>query len=257
MAAREADETGRFMRAIAAFSAAPEEIDARGRRLQVQASAALAAILTEIDETVLRRALTFRRDDGCFLTIDVAERRITKILKTDSNSPKAPKVIGRPLEPADALDILSLLQAYAEAQSVFWVTSELPEQGSAACHSGVSAGELLQLESQAPSTLSLPVEVATKLEQSRSMALAVLCLTGSKPVLKLGEPDFIDALERLLPVLPDAREPGATLKLFSGGLRANSDVLTVQYRSIRLGFVLEHGETIACLSLWQSLLGQA
>ena len=112
-----------------------ERIAGEGRRLRgATAEALLAAVVTEIDETILPRNLSFSVENGATVRLSVANRRLQALAAPapDVNGVDAGKLVGHPLADAEdpALGELKkvLLAAFAEAASVS-IQSARPEGG--------------------------------------------------------------------------------------------------------------------------------
>lgn len=254
MAVRDTDEGARFMRAVAAFSAAPEKITPLGRVLYQPEDEALSALLTEINETVLKRRLTFRRADDRSLTLDVCERRILLLRKGSSSVSDSDHLAERELVASDGLALLAVLQGFTEDQNKLFVSAQLADSGGSAMPGGVSANELFKLLEEAPCTLSLPAEVARRIEDTKPMALGLLCTSGSRTAMLLGNDEYSATIGRVMAAASEAADQSDEVLLVQGGLSAEISVVFVRYRAISLCVVVSQDHSAECFTLWHDLV---
>lgn len=139
------NEIGRLTDKLARLAAAAEPMSGDARVLRGDSPRALlAAILREVDETILARTLEIRTPEGGGLSIDVYSRRVLRV-----NAPVPP---GAPegiegLSLADAGpeivgDLLSLLQAFIAESSEAHVNSRPVQTEVEATEYGLAASSL-------------------------------------------------------------------------------------------------------------------
>ena len=88
----------------------------------------LAALLREVNEPILARALRFESSDGSSLTLEVAGRRVLR-LTTASGLSGAEKCLAAPaLEEEQKEDLIKLLHAVAAPRNELRVVSGLPDR---------------------------------------------------------------------------------------------------------------------------------
>src|SRR5690606_8925710 len=149
---REAAENERLKRILSKLAAPPAPPQPQGREIASggDAEARLAALLTEIDETMLPRRLRFQTDIGATLSADGYGRRLLSL------PPPAPQglsaghtaLVGQPLHtlPEDSLsDLRALLLAFlAPASRLSVAHAPLPQPRDPAAL-GVAAETLARL----------------------------------------------------------------------------------------------------------------
>ena len=96
----------------------------------------LAAILREVNETVLARSLTFESGSGSSLTLEVAGRRVLRLTGATGLAGAEPCLAAPVLEDEHKDTLIKLLQALAAPRSEVRVMSGPPGRGS----DGVSVG---------------------------------------------------------------------------------------------------------------------
>lgn len=197
------DETGRLMRAIGALSSERETMDRHGRMLCSGTSkdgSVLDAILSEVNETILRRELTFSKNDNEAVTLDVMERRILRLCKISRNDLESnvdQKLLEQPLTSEDAGKLYNLLRRFTADTSQLWVTSNLPGKNLDGSIDGIFCHELAQQaqNQSAPASASEPVLGA--INRSKRTALAGLCCSNAETLSSWGDPDQFSLLENL------------------------------------------------------------
>jgi hypothetical protein len=206
MAQGPADDTGRFMNAIAAFSAAPEEVTIYGRLLATRRDQFAPAALGEITETVLRRVVHFSTADGASLAFDVAERRIHRVCQMPAPMERPfSHLMGRDLTLADAQGVLDAFACLTAEADALYAKASLPDAGTTAAFNGLSVSDLkAALRARASEDVHHPNP--WPMAGIRSQALAV-CLqpTGAQPQY-FGDGAYHAALQKLCACPPDAGE---------------------------------------------------
>lgn len=151
------DHTARFMQAIAAFSDEPEPVGELGRKIADHPDAAVSAILSEIDETVLRRNLTFVAQSGEMVQIDVAERRVFRVLAIpmDWRDAFAP-LVGVDCSGRQGAELMQLFMMFAETASPIYVSADLPDRCKTAGFKGVTLRELREVYTDLKALSGLP-----------------------------------------------------------------------------------------------------
>lgn len=192
------EETDRFMQAIAAFSAAPDEVTPRGRRLQHRNKGAMQAILSEIDETVLRRNLVFTTKSDAELVLDVGERRLLAIVSMPADlDALCSNLSGRPLQEADAAAARSLLAEFAGIENDIFVSSQVSEDSGAEAYGGLSAKFLMAQENM--KTLNgVSDALIQAIEMSKPQCRALVVSRLGEALLQHGDTELCDSLEHQL-----------------------------------------------------------
>ncbi|MEE4189383.1 MAG: hypothetical protein V2I76_13160 [Roseobacter sp.] len=214
MNAKGSDDTGRFMQAIAAFSAAPEDVTEYGRRIASGAQAIPAAIVTEITETVLRREVHFTAKDGDALALDVSERRVHRITKL----PKAlradfAELLDRELVPEDASALTNLIAAMAKTATALFARASLPERHTPVGFKGVPAQDLAILPEGGATQTETTGHLRDIVEKlTPELAALYFISDGCDPTTK-GDGAFVSALAKALEAQrpPDLLRPRAFL----------------------------------------------
>lgn len=88
-----------------------------GRIIRGDAARLLAAVLTEVDETILPRQVCFLGDDGTILNLAVANRRLQAMMAPAPDVPGADALIGAPLTDADGDGAMALRDAILATMS--------------------------------------------------------------------------------------------------------------------------------------------
>lgn len=228
------DDTDRFMQAIAAFSAAPEDVTVRGRRLQGGAHGAVHAILSEVDETVLHRHLEFATEQGKKIVLDVGERRLLNILSTPSEVSKAfVSVVGRPLEDADADIVLRLLAECVASETEIFVRSRPVAESEADVFRGLSAKTLLEHQ-VAPVREGLPDALLHAIETSKSTCKAMVAYRSGQPLFGQGDKGLCDKLGLYLSTLEPQSKANHSLTLWCSDPSDDLAILLVDAGEFRI-----------------------
>ncbi len=201
-----ADDTGRFMKAIAAFSAAPEEVTVYGRLLATRRDQFIPAALGEITETVLRRVIHFSTSDGASLALDVAERRVHRICQIPPALESAyAQLLGRDLTPEDAQSVLDAFDALTAKAGALYAKAGLPEAGTAVAFNGLSVNDL-QASLRAHTGKQERATVAWPMAKLQARALAVCVQPADAEPAYFGDGSYREALQKLCATSPQAGE---------------------------------------------------
>lgn len=192
-------EDRRLRDKLARLASDAEEVAGGARRLSGGPGGdLLAAILVEIDETILARRLTFRTDDGRHLTAEVANRRLLRLTDLPSGDPALSEPLGPESDPV-LPSLIDALRTFAAGQTAISVeTGPLPQRGQpdvlgrSAAALAEAAGIELYAASPAPDAPGTPAGFAGDVS---GMALAVRTF-GPSPVPPFGpEADRLAALD--------------------------------------------------------------
>ncbi len=198
MCSERADDTSRFMQAIAALSAAPEPVSEYGRLISSDRRNAFEAILSEITETVLRRELTFKNENGEHLTLDVAERRILRVVDVCKSLGSARgDVPSQCLAPEHSGETLRLLQRFQNLAQDIFVRIRLPESPAPAGYTGISVRDLRAALEEAVSDTRVPEPLARALEICRMHASVAVTDASGGIVALFGKEDESSALSQV------------------------------------------------------------
>jgi hypothetical protein len=251
------DETGRLMRAISALSAAPELVGSAGRRLVAKPAAArdlLEAILAEVNETVLRRHLTFVREGSSMLKLDVKERRIVKIVTLEQACESASRdCVGRSLTQEDGQKILQVLVAFCEAAGPLTVRSFLPEIEDPDVYGGVSCSDLEACLDQQDPKPALQPDILAVQELTRQYAVAMVCLERDNVIRRSGSHMRCDSLERLLPALQESTA-NSQVRLWPEGLCDNLALLTARQQELLVVALVPRANAEVCFAHWHDVI---
>lgn len=251
----ENDDTARFMRAIAGFSAAPEAVTKLGRAL-TQAEGALEAILVEINETVLRRILTFRTDAGAALSLDVVERRVLRVVDAPvSGDSRYGSVVKRVLTAEDAKTLMRFLADCIAPDDQLHVVSALPDDPATAVFEGISVRDLMDLKAAQDTAAELPKPLADMLAQGKDDIRAMVCYAEREALVRWGQEDLCAAADRILPSLPPDSEPSVTL--WHGGLREDTALLVISTDGFLICAFCDAQDVSRCFRAWQAYMSNA
>lgn len=251
------EDTARLMQAISALSSAPETITARGRLLdptKTSRTGLLDLILAEIDETVLRRLLNFENENGNHLILEVAERRIMRIFRHQSEIEGNAKETGQPvLTSADASSTVSVLQEFCGKSDAIYVVSHIPTHSMDQDFGGVSCAELHRSEKIAPDFAKGPQEVQTALRPliSHASAIVVIIKEGQEHLV-WGDANDIDSL---LDVARESDQPTQVceFQLWSEGTDQAQHVGCLTFADAEVWFMRNGGSWDFCYQLHKEI----
>lgn len=198
MTQKRKDDTGRFMQAIAALSAEPEQITAKGRWLRPVGGDLLGAVLTELDETVLRRHLVFKNDQGQSVALDIGERRLFMVLALpQALHAEHGDLLDRPLSEKDSGRVHAAFSAFCALGVNVFVRSHLPETEETTEFGGLSATQLRhRITSQALS--GVPEDIAQAIHATKPEVTALVVADADEILARYGEEAACDLLSARL-----------------------------------------------------------
>jgi hypothetical protein len=247
------DDTGRFVQAIAAFSAAPEKVTPRGRLLNKDAKSSLHAIATEINETVLRRTLVLRTSSGKELVLDVGERRVLEVPALPAGTKESQAGLeSRSLSEDDTPAFLDLLRDFAQDESEISVFSQLQNSTGKSGFGGISAPKLLDWLAEVPS-LNLPEPCVAALEASKVSASAVLLAFGEDRPFSWGGAEALTQLEGIARAWPDPQDMSGRVTLWAGDMEEGEAILVAPVATGLVFLLCPMTEALACFRLWQEV----
>ena len=253
----ENDETGRLMRAIAALSAAPEPVGPFGRRLIAEPASSinlLNALLAEVNETVLRRTLTFAGQGSSVLKLDVKERRIVQVVSLENASASTfPHCSSRTLTHEDADEILQLLCTFCESAGRLTVLSNLPDVQQLDVYGGVSCGDLEACLGKRDAKPALQADALAAMELTKEYAVALLSVERDNRIERWGSEVRCTSLERLLPVLQEATGT-AEVRVWPEGLRDNLALLTARQSDLLFLALVPRANATVCFAHWHDVI---
>lgn len=252
------DETRRLMRAISALSATPDVMAKEGRPLSFEATESgdtIEAILNEINETVLRRVLSFTAGDGQgTLKIEVFERRILSCHAMPAVlSDKYSKIKGRPLAAQDAAQCFSMLSEFAGALAVCRVSTELPAKTPEQAFDGVACSDLIRLRTLKMSDDSNEASIDHALEITREKSQACLIMRGGDGANFSGQPAFEAGLIEILnsfKVLHESPE----VRLWALDPADNTVVVVVAAAEVCLVAICANPDAFTLFHLWHNAI---
>ncbi len=118
-------EDRRLRDKLAKLAAEAETVEDGRRRLSPGATGLVAAMLAEIDETILGRRITFETDHGRRLSVDVANRRLLRVAEVPDESAGPEGLLG-PLGPdSDGIlpAVIAAMRRLAEGQNSLLVAT--------------------------------------------------------------------------------------------------------------------------------------
>jgi hypothetical protein len=134
----------------------------------------LAALLRELNETILSRALTFESSDGALLTVEVSGRRVLRLLAANGLPDADACLAAATLEDAHRDELCQLFQALAAPRLELRVTSQMLERSG----DGISVGlpvaflaDLLQVDLNPAVGASAPPPPPVAARPAPSLAL--------------------------------------------------------------------------------------
>jgi hypothetical protein len=253
MSSERADDTARFMQAIAALSAAPEPVSELGRLISKDRQKGLESILMEITETVLRRQLTFRNEEGGYLTLDVAERRILRVVDLCNALGTAPWALPSPfLAPQHASETLRLLRRFQEKQSNIFVTIRQPDMPAPTGCTGVSVRDLEAAMEGAPAGTGLPEPLARALEICRVHASGAVTDGDGNVVTVFGSEDESAALSKVGPRFFEMRETDSAVHLWRWSAEPPKTVILAKRDGLCVSLVTSPSHMTACFNQLRS-----
>lgn len=216
-------ETRRLAAKLAKLASATEVVSPKGRPLRADSPSSLvAALLTEIDETILARTLEFTSASGAVLSVDVFSRRL---LRVNAPVPRgAPKGFeGQVLTDADPRKIGGLLRvfkAFADKDHVAYVKSRPVSKPVEASDYGLAAmilGGLWEMPLQGGTPTTAKARMQAFYDGCEGKAEGWILLKDAAPVVAAGDDGALDrlgayaeaALEPLVAAKAVARTPAA------------------------------------------------
>ncbi|MBT8408911.1 MAG: hypothetical protein KJN93_04740 [Alphaproteobacteria bacterium] len=181
-------EQSRLTDKLAKLAAAAEIVSPEGRALRADnPRSLLAAVLAEIDETMLARTLRFRTGSGTELSVDVFSRRLLRINPpAPTGSPKGFEK--QALTDADTPrihDLFRLFKAFSGSDRVAYVSSGPVDNPIDASEYGIAATTLADLWKLplAKSGIGTPqTRIQRFCEECGEMGAAWIRLDGEQPV---------------------------------------------------------------------------
>lgn len=230
------DETGRFMKAIAAFSALPEVTTAHGRLLQMETTEPAQAILVEISETVLHRYLTISRNDGERIILDVSERRVLTVIEVPhSFAENHGSLAGRQLDDQDAANLWAFFSDFAKGAKALFVQSLLPKSGSSV-FGGVPVGRLFDLAANAQDQ-SMPSHLAQVFAGSVGQSISFVAYRSEECLIEEGAPQDRDILKTYLKGWPSRSETERKVTLWAVSADLTRSTLLVTEKDIKVALI--------------------
>lgn len=257
MAQNRTDDTGRFMNAIAAFSAAPELVTASGRLIASSGKPFVDSMLTEINETVLRRIVHFSTQSGDMLSVDVSERRIHRIRSLPrALDDKLQHMLGRSLTAQDAAAFLDIAETFGQMDNSFYAKASLPEMEDAQCFDGLSLQDIQAAKNMAGSVGMMPEIISAAIFETRKCALATCMELGDANSSLSGEEKDTAALERLRAKFLKASHSLPFVRLWQGTPHAENAVLVAATADISIAVLIPSSQKTPQFVLWRKAVLQ-
>lgn len=240
---------------LAAFSAAPAAMDAQGRQITSTSQAALSAILSEVNETVLRRFVHVARRDGEALVLDVSERRIRRLvsLPQDLNagfSDLCDTLLGSDHAPA----VFDVLRVLTGGSPDLFVKTSLPEGALSGASSGVSVMDMQAVLDRSGAGSTGQPDATSCITAVCRDALASFLQVGNDTPIQHGNANRLEALKRLA-THQNAEAPGSHVSLWQLDAPDAPGILAVQIRETRFACALPMDKALAHLRELSALTG--
>ena len=254
MGSKSQDETGRFMRAIAAFSASPEKVSVMGRELSPGVPVGIYAILSEINETVLRRRLVFRTELDGELSMEVSERRLLKVEAMPSGlAARFEGLVGRSLTHEDAPRLCALFDAFWSGNDRIWVMSQLPSNQSGDL-GGLSVRHLFEIAGKS-AVLECPVQLTSALQETSQRVVALVMTRKGEVVLAQGDTALSAALTGELAATTEKDTASSCVTVWFGGPDSQQARLLMVLPPDRILVACDPAQAPALFDLWRPLIG--
>ena len=255
MAHDRADDTSRFMNAIAAFSAAPEKTTICGRLVGTEAGSLVDAIVAEVNETVLRRILHFTTPEGSVLSLDVSERRVYRLHALPrSLEAKYAHLLQRNLTAQDAAQFLEIAEELSQTSSTLYAKASLPEAGDAAGFEALSMWHVLAAKENAVKMSNLPAEFAHAIPKARECALALCVRSDGTSLLRSGNAEHCDALEQASDASVAGTEAKPLVRLWDGAIVADHAFLLATMDGSSMAMLVPTSQISEQFALWRRVV---
>lgn len=249
------NETARFMQAIAAFSASIDPGEEQGRRISASQKAAVSAMLAEIAETVLRRHVTFVSPSGVEVTLDVAERRVHRVLaipiawRSDFR-----ELIGQDLTAGHGPELLQLFMTLSDGSGDLYVQTGLPDRKQAAGYSGVTVRELENAQDLWATLVPLPAQLRGV--TMRALVHARACVIVNNGTLLQGFGDARDqaTLRSLCDGAVTAGGEGPFVRLWHAGWVPDCAVVMVHAEPATVAVLIPSDQMVSLFSDFNATL---
>lgn len=230
-----------------------ERIAGEGRKLGgASAEARLAAIVTEIDETILPRRLTFEVENGPRIHLAVANRKLQALMAPvpENSRVDATAFADAPLSDVDAPEVTKLrdlLLAVLEVDAPVSIQSERPAKGGFASDVGIPANILSRnwrVSDGQPEVLS-PEEIVTRfLSGLKEDRVTWLRIEGENVTDQGGVPEAVEALGEQAAIFLDGYF-GKYETLFPEGEQVCASVIASDDKGASAVLFVEFGELSA------------
>lgn len=258
MAQDRTDDTGRFMNAIAAFSAAPEEVTIYGRRIGARDTSIVDAILSEINETVLRRVLHFSTPDGLGLSLDVSERRVYRLRSLPRDlEQRYNHLLRRNLTEQDASEFLEIADALSEDSSCLYVKASLPDKPDALGFDALSIRVLLSARENASKLSNLPAQITNAISEGQGRELAIYVRTGDAGLTRLGEAVYWDSLGQISNTFDAEGFTKPFIRLWQGALVKDCGLLLAALDGHLIAMLVPQDQIMEQFALWRHVVFEA
>ena len=252
MAHNRTDDTARFMNAIAAFSAAPEEITVLGRLIASEGVDYVDCLLAEINETVLRRIVHFSTSSGDCLSLDVSERRIHAVRELPpALRQKFQHLLRRGLSEQDAAVFLEIVQAMGQVDSSLYARASLPEVGDAIGFDALSIRHVVAAKATAGMMTDLPDTFLAAIEETRKCVLALVAHSHETTVIRIGEETQCEALDRLSADCAAKGYESPFVRLWQGVLVAKHAALIAATGNCSVAMLVPEARLTENFALWR------
>lgn len=249
-----------------------ERVAGEGRRLRgASPEARLAALVDEIDETILPRRLSFAVEGGATVHLAVANRRLQALVGPAPDLPQGDHkgVVDQPLQDAgDAgvADLKDLLLSVFKGEGAVSIHSARPTGGGFPSDVGVPSNILARAwaVSEVEDTQLSPDEILTKfLKGLGDDALAWLKIQGENVTDQGGDTGAAEALGEQAALFLDGyfgkfealfpNEAGACATLIAPVKRDGAAALFVEIGDVSAFVAARAGRAVAVAGRWQKL----
>ncbi len=240
------DDERRLITVLEQLGREPAPCTEAGRLIFEGDDGGLAAVLSQIDQTVLPRRLSFCDGDGRSLICDVVERRIMKIAGA-----------GNALLKEEAFRISQKLERFCDAASVIYLRSEILSDMHSGGDVGLSTADLKLHLADRRTAADVSALIEASLSQSESYALAIVDHHADGSVHENGQSRLCEILREMC--APSAGEPEAdqqgspTHQIWIGSPGEGHAVLHVSLVGRHIWIVFEVENLEQCVETWAHL----
>lgn len=251
---QKSDDIRRLLSAISTLSGVDEVSGDYGRVLAPGNSSGhemLGALLQEVNETVLRRTLAFHTGHEVPILLDVAERRILRVISAGSDVAAAQiDIVGRKLGAHHCAALFECLVTHVQRAQGLSVTSTLPDEPMSGGEGGVAYEALFKLHQQCSNTVEVQNPFASQLDSTVSLSTACLAFENGVSLSETGPEAEISVLKRLSNTIAHGHDKDP-IRIWMTGFENANAVLCIRLEDLTVLAVIADCRLETCLRLWQ------